>query len=129
MVLKLISATEIRPGTILTIEKDHYTVKTHDTSKAGRHGPSKVRFEAVSIFDGKKKVVAVPGHERFEVPLIKKLKAQVLSVRENNANIMDLETFETFDAGFNVEEAGELKENDNVEYWDVEGKIIIKRKI
>ncbi len=129
MVLKIISATEAKSGTILTIEKDYYTVKSHDTSKAGKHGPSRVRFEAINLFDGKKKVVSGPGHEKFEVPLIKKLRGQVLSIKNNMASIMDLETFETIDSPFNIGETGELNENDNVEYWDIEGKVIIKRKV
>jgi translation initiation factor 5A len=128
MVLKLINATEIRTGTILTIDKNHYTVKSYDISKTGKHGSSKVRFEAISLFDGKKKVMVVPGHERFEVPLIKKLKAQILSITGNTSSIMDLETFETIEAVLDSSEASGLKENDTVEYWDVEGKLIVKRK-
>ena len=44
--------------------------------------------------------------------------------------MMDLETFENFDINF-TEEAREMEinEGDSVEYWDVEGAKIIKRKI
>ena len=130
MPAKLIEATHAKPGTIIVIDGEPCLVKSQDVSKSGKHGASKVRIEAISIFDGKKKVIAVAGHERFEVPIIKKLKGQVLSVNEDIANIMDLETFETFDVPISEDVKGEIKEGDNVEYWDVEGgRKIIKRKL
>lgn len=129
MVLKLIDATEAKPGVTLMIDGLAYVVRNMDISKTGKHGASKVRFEAVGILDGKKKVVAVPGHERFEVPEIKKLKGQVLSVNNDKANIMDLETFETLDILIDEDLRNDLKENDNIEYWEIEGGAkIIKRK-
>lgn len=129
MVLKLINATEIRPGTTILIDGEACIVRGMDISKTGKHGASKCRFEAIGITDGKKRVVAVPGHERFDVPMIKKLKGQILSAQEDKASLMDLESFETLDVPIDLELRGQLKEGDNVEYWDIEGgKKIIKRK-
>lgn len=129
MVLKLINAIEAKPGTSIIIDGTPCTVKSLDVSKTGKHGASKVRMEAVGVVDGKKKVVAVPGHERYEVPTIKKLKAQIMSIQEGKATIMDLESFETLDVLIDPDVLPEIKENDNVEYWDVEGIKIIKRKM
>jgi len=129
MAFKLINATEIRKGTIIIIEKEPCTVKNFDISKTGKHGHAKVRIEAVGVFDNKKKVIVVPGHERFEVPLIKKLKGQVLSVKEDKASVMDLESFETIEVTIPEGLKGQLAENENVEYWDVEGTLILKRKL
>ena len=70
----------------------------------------------------------IPGHDKFEVPIVNKRKAQVLSVGEK-INIMDLESFETFDIPCSDEIKSELHENSNVEYWDIEGELIVKRKI
>jgi len=128
MAFKLIDATDARIGTTIMIEKEPCVVKSTETSKTGKHGHAKVRIEAVGIFDGKKRVFVVPGHERFEVPMINKLKGQVLNIGEK-ASIMDLESFETIDVIVPEDIKGELKEGDNVEYWDVEGKKIIKRKM
>jgi translation initiation factor 5A len=75
-----------------------------------------------------KKVFVVPGHERFEVPMVDKRKAQVLSIA-NKVSIMDLENFETMEIDCPEEIKSELKENSNVEYVDVEGKKIIRRKL
>lgn len=128
MVLKIINATEAKPGTNIIIDGDPYTVKRVDISKTGKHGASKCRIGATGIISGQKKIIVSPGHERFEVPMIDKRKGQVLSVGER-ASIMDLESFETFDIEIPEELKAEINSNSSVEYWDIEGKKIIKRKL
>lgn len=129
MVLKIINATEAKVGTNILIENEPYTVKKIDISKTGKHGHSKCRIEAVGVMDdNKKKVFVIPGHDRLEVPLVEKRRAQVLSVGDR-VNVMDLESFESFDVDCPEEIKKELDDTSNVEYWDVEGVKIIKRKI
>ena len=128
MVLKIINATEARIGTNIMIDDVAFTVKKIDISKTGKHGHAKCRIEAVGIIKNQKKVIVVPGHERFEVPLVNKKKAQVLSI-PGKVSVMDLESFETFEMDCPEEIKKELSENSNVEYWDVEGQKIIKRKL
>jgi translation initiation factor 5A len=130
MVLKFINATEAKVGANILIEKEPYTVKKMDVSKTGKHGHAKVRIEAVGLINGQKKVFVTPGHERFEVPEVRKNKAQVLSKRDKQVNIMDLTSFETFDIDCPEEDIlDSLEENGNCEYWDIEGKKIVKRKL
>jgi len=128
MVLKIINATEARVGTNILIDGEPYTIKKIDISKTGKHGHSKARIEAVGIINGHKKVFVVPGHERLEIPMIDKKKGQVLSMGDK-VSIMDLKNFETLDIDCPEEIKSELQENSNVEYWDIEGKKIIKRKL
>lgn len=129
MAFRLINATEAKIGNTIIIEGEPCTIKSLDTSKTGKHGHAKVRMEAIGIFDNKKRVIVVPGHERFEIPEINKLKGQILNVQDNKASIMDLESFETIDVFIPSELKDEIKESDSVEYWNVEGKKIIKRKL
>ena len=129
MVLKIINATESRPGTNIIIDGDSYTVKRVDVSKTGKHGASKCRIEAMGMISGQKKIIVVPGHERFEVPMIDKRKGQVLSIAMNKASVMDLESFETVDIEIPEELKAEIDANSSVEYWNIEGQKIIKRKL
>ncbi len=127
MAFKIIDATEAKPGANIIFEGAPCNVKSQDISKTGKHGHAKCRIEAIGIIDGKKRVIVVPGHERFEVPLIEKRKAQVLSVSGDKASVMDLESFETLDI---VKEEGlEINDGDQVEYWHVNEQNIIKRKL
>ena len=129
MISKIINATEAKVGTNILIEKEPYTVKKVDISKTGKHGHAKVRIEAVGIFSSQKKVFVTPGHDRLEVPLINKNKGQVLSINDKKANVMDLETFETFEIMISPEMDKELEENSKVEYWEIDGRRLVKRKI
>jgi translation initiation factor 5A len=128
MVLKIINATEAKVGTNILVDGEPCTVKKVDISKTGKHGHAKCRIEAVGIISENKKVFVIPGHDRIEVPLVDKRKGQVLSIGDK-VSIMDLENFETLDVECAEEIKNELEINSNVEYWDVEGEKIIKRKV
>jgi translation initiation factor 5A len=130
MVAKIINATEVRVGTNILIDGKPFTVRKIDISKTGKHGHAKCRIEAQAIIEGNKKVFVVPGHDRFEVPMISKNKAQVLSKGDDKISVMDLESFETLEVDCpNKEVFDSLEENSNCEYWDIEGEKIIKRKL
>jgi translation initiation factor 5A len=129
MAFKLISATEARPGVAIMVDGAPCVVKSNDISKTGKHGHAKCRIEAICVLDDKKKVFVVGGHERLECPKIEKKKAQVLSLMVEKANVMDLESFENFEIIIPEELRAEVKEGDQVEYWEVEGAKVIKRKI
>ncbi len=129
MVAKIINATEARVGTNIILEGEAFTVKKMDVSKTGKHGHAKCRLEAAHMITGSKKVFVVPGHERFEVPMVNKSKAQVLSVTDDHASVMDMESFETIEIAIPEEIKGQIAENDTVEYWDIEGTLLIKRKL
>lgn len=130
MVLKIIEATEAKVGTNIMVDGTPCTVKSMDVSKTGKHGHAKCRIEAVGIITGNKKVFVVPGHDRFDVPLVEKRKAQVLSKGNGNISLMDLENFETIEVPCPDEDLfNELEENGNCEYWDIEGQKIVRRKL
>lgn len=128
MVLKIINGTEAKVGTNIIVDGEPCTIKKIDISKTGKHGHAKCRIEAVGIISENKKVFVIPGHDRLEVPMVDKRKGQVLSIGDK-ASIMDLESFETLDVECPEDIKNELEVNSNVEYWDVEGEKIIKRKI
>jgi translation initiation factor 5A len=127
MVARVIDATEMRVNTFLMIDGSAFQVKKMDISKTGKHGHAKVRFEAVSVMTGKKKVAVVPGHDKFEVPMVDKKSGQVLSISEDMANLMDSESFENLELPIPEELKETLVEGVTVEYWDVEGEKLIKQ--
>ena len=129
LAFKLISATEAKPGATIMVDGVACVVKSNDISKTGKHGHAKCRIEAIGVIDGKKKVFVSAGHERMEVPMIEKNRAQVLNIIGDNASIMDLESYETIEIPLMEELKGQVKEEDQVEYWNIEGIKIIKKKI
>ena len=129
MVLRISDAHSIKPGIIFLIEGEPYKALSNDISKTGKHGASKCRIAAIGVFSDKKKILAVPGGEKFDVPNVDKRKVQVLSVSENTASVMELETYETIDVPLYEELKGQLNAEDQAEIWEIEGKKVIMRKL
>ena len=127
MVLKLVNATACSPGTTIMVEGKAVTVISNDISKTGKHGASKCRMECREMFSGKKKIVAVPGDTRFDVPMVEKKRAQVLTLNGERVSIMDLESYETLELPFDEELKDKLAPEKQVEYWDVEGMKVVMR--
>lgn len=129
MVLRITEASQLRPGSIVLVEGEAYTIKSNDISKTGKHGHAKCRMQASSVFGTKKKVITVPGHERFEIPNVEKKKYQVLSIEGDKVSAMDLESYETVDLPMNEDLREDIQPEKNVEVWDIEGKKAIMRVI
>ena len=127
MSYKLINAHDVKDGTSIIVDGAPCVSRGNDISKTGKHGASKCRIECIGMLDGKKRIVAVPGHERFEVPLVEKKKGQILSVSGSTASVMDSDSFETLDVPFTEELKEEVQEGRQAEYWLIDGVKILKR--
>jgi len=75
----------------------------------------------------KKKVQIFPSSDKIEVPIIEKKEAQVLSIKDDVANVMDLETYETFDVKISEDFKDQVKEGLQVNYWIIMGQKIIRQ--
>jgi len=94
---KQIQVTSLKPGRYVIIDGVACRVNKIDTSRPGKHGHAKCRVDTTGLINGEKKVVVLPGHDKIESPVIEKKTAQVLSIHEDTASVMDEENFETFD--------------------------------
>ncbi|MGM5487403.1 MAG: translation initiation factor IF-5A [Nanobdellota archaeon] len=121
------SVGSLKEGNYVVIDEAACTVSSTQTSRPGKHGHAKVRLEGVGLIDGKKRVVVMPGHDKIEVPIIDKRNAQVLSVTDGMANVMDSETYETFDLEIPEELKGQCKEGSTVLYWIILDDKVMKQ--
>ena len=69
----------------------------------------------------------MPGHDNVEVPIIEKRTAQVLSVHGDMANVMDSETYETFDLKIPSEFSNQVVESSSLLYWVIMNEKVIKQ--
>lgn len=122
-----VDAADIKPGRFIVFDGIACVVKGNEISKAGKHGHKKCRIEATAIKDGRKFVKLMPGHDKVTVPIVEKRNAQVLSVTGDTANVMDTDTYETFDIKIPEELQGSVKEGIQVMYWEVLGERIIRQ--
>lgn len=98
-------------------------------SKPGKHGSAKFRITAVGVFDGSKKSFVKPVDLMAEVPIIDKRMGQVFAVNPTGIQIMDLETYEYFDAPYPLDEElkAKLAPGVEIEYWRILGRLKIMR--
>ena len=123
--IKVVDISTLKEGSLIIIDGAACKVVNVDISKPGKHGHSKINLTAVGVIDGKKRNIVRPGHDSVDVPIIGKRNAQVLSITGNKANIMDSETFETFDLEIPEELQGKVKEGVEIVYWEIlEAKVM-----
>ena len=126
MGIKQASIGTLQRGSYVIIEDVACKVTGTQTSRPGKHGHAKVRLEAIGLIDNKKRVIVSPGHDSVDVPIIEKKIAQVLSISGNTANVMDSESYETFDLEIPEELKEKVVEGINVLYWDIIGDKVMK---
>lgn len=124
---KLTEVSSLKVGGFIIMDGIACRVSSIQISKPGKHGHSKSRVEAIGLIDSQKKIIVKPSHDKVEVPIIEKKSAQVLSINKDVANVMDTETFETFDLKIPEELKDEVKENVQVTYWTILGNKILKQ--
>ncbi len=118
----MVAIKHLKEGRLVMIDGEPCKVVSIATSKSGKHGSAKTRVEAIGLFDGKKRSVVKPADSEVEVPMIIKKKAQVISIQGNVAQLMDLETYETFDLEITEEWKDKIKEGEEAIYWEISGK-------
>lgn len=126
---KPVDVGSLRVGGYMIIDGEPCHIVDITKSKPGKHGSAKARIVATGVFDGVKRSFVKPVDLNAEVPIIDKRMGQVFAVNPSGVQIMDLETYEYFDAPF--PEDGELKAKltpgVEVEYWRILGKLKIVR--
>ncbi len=127
MATKQVSVSSLQKGSYIVLEGAACKVLDTQVSRPGKHGHAKVRLSAIGLIDNKKRVVVMPGHDNVEVPVIEKKNAQVLSVQGSTANVMDSETYETFDLEIPEELKADVVEGSTVLYWVILDKKVMKQ--
>lgn len=119
MSTKPVTVSSLKKGSYVVLDDAACVVTDVQVSRPGKHGHAKVRLTGVGIIDSKKREVVMPGHGSLLVPIIEKKSAQVLSVQGDMANVMDAETYETFDLKIPDELKGKVVGGCSVLYWTI----------
>ncbi len=113
---------ELKVGRYMLIDDSPCKIVDITMSKPGKHGEAKGRIVAIGVFDNQKHSVVYPVKHKVKVPIIVKKNAQILSIANNEAQLMDSETFETFILPIEPEDQDKLKVGTEVPYWEAMGK-------
>lgn len=117
----------LKPNRYILIDEEPCRILSINISKPGKHGEAKARVEAVGLFDGQKRSVVHPVTHKVRVPMIDKRKAQVLTVMDSEAQLMDLDTYETFNVEITPDVQGSLSPGGEIQYLEAMGRRKITR--
>lgn len=125
---ELAEVRTLKVGRYMLIDEEPCKIMSISTSKPGKHGEAKARIEAVGIFDEQKRSVVHPVKHKIGVPIIDKRSAQILSlIGTDNVQLMDLETYETFEMPIPDDLKGQLEPGKEILYISAMGKRRITR--
>ncbi|MGB9831350.1 MAG: translation initiation factor IF-5A, partial [Fervidicoccus fontis] len=116
-------------GTYIIIENEPCRVVEITKAKTGKHGSAKAHVVAIGLFTGNKRTLTAPVDQRVEQPIIEKKVAQVIADLGNSYQLMDMESYETFEVQKpnDPELLSKIAPGKEVEYWEVMGQRIIVR--
>jgi translation initiation factor 5A len=119
---------ELKVGRYVLIDDEPCKIMSISTSKPGKHGEAKARIDAVGIFDEQKRSVVHPVKHKVGVPIIDKRSAQILALMGADVvQLMDMETYETFEMPIPEELKGQLEPGKEILYLQAMGKRKITR--
>lgn len=124
MVTTRTSIKNLQTGKFCIIDDEPCKVLSVTTSVPGKHGGAKARLEAVGIFDNKRRSVVKPADTEIEIPIVEKKVGQVVAISGDTAQVMDMETYETFDAPIPEELKGKVAQGQEILYW-----VLMSRKM
>lgn len=117
----------LKVGNYILIDDVPHKIVEFSTSKPGKHGEAKARIVAISIFEGTKKSIVHPVKHKVQVPNIDRRQAQVISIMGDEVQLMDMETYETFNLPIPDEYKDKLEAGAQIQYMvAMDRKMIIK---
>lgn len=128
---KPVDVGSLKVGQYLIIDGEPCRIVEFEKSKPGKHGSAKARIVGISAFSGQKKNLISPVDARIEVPLIDKRTGQIISISGNILQLMDMESYKTFETPMpdDADLKGSLSAGNEVEYWSVLGRnMVVRRK-
>jgi len=124
---ELAEVRELKVNRYVIIDDEPCKIMSISTSKPGKHGEAKARIEAIGVFDGQKRSIVHPVKHKVHVPMIDKRTAQVLALMGSTVQLMDMDTYETFEMPIPDEFKGQLEPGKEVQYLEALGKKKITR--
>jgi len=121
---------ELKPGSFIVIDNEPCRIVEMSKAKTGKHGSAKAHVVAVGLFSGVKKTLVAPVDQQVEVPVIEKRVGQIIADTGAAFQVMDLETYETFEIEKSYADEkirDKLAPGVEVEYWIIMGKRLIVR--
>lgn len=123
---KQVEASSVRNGSMIMIEGEPCEVRSTSKSAPGKHGSAKHKIKARGIFDEKDRHITKPGDAMMISPDVDKKEGQIVSKDGSIAQVMDMDTYETEE--MELPEDLDAGEGDNIKFWVVDDRVLVKGK-
>ncbi|MCY0859470.1 MAG: translation initiation factor IF-5A [Sulfolobaceae archaeon] len=129
MSIQYTTVGELKVGSYIVIDGEPCRVVEISKAKTGKHGSAKANVVAIGVFTGNKKTLMAPVDQKVEVPIIEKHVGQILADMGDKLQVMDLESYETFEMEKPKEEdlLSKIRVGAEIEYWTIMDKKKIVR--
>jgi translation initiation factor 5A len=118
---------DLKVGKYVIIDDAPCRVVSIDKSKPGKHGAAKMNVVAIGIFDDVKRTLMKPSDGDVEIPIIERKRAQIVTVSGTSAQLMDLQSYETFEVEVPQDMRSEVEAGKELEYMEAMGKKLLTR--
>ena len=119
----------LKEGRYVIIDDEPCVIKSLSHSKPGKHGSAKARVDAIGIFDNQKRSIISPVTQKIYVPLVERKNGQVLSISNNNAQIMDMSDYSTIELPIPDEYKNVVEVGKDIQYLVAMGKMKLDMRI
>jgi translation initiation factor 5A len=111
---------DLQEGSYVMMDDTPCEINGYSTAKPGKHGSAKARIEGKGVFDDQKRSLSQPVDAKVWVPIVERKQGQVVSVTGEDAQVMDLDTYETFT--MRVPDDESFESDQDIEYLEYEGQ-------
>jgi len=118
---------DLKVGKYVIADEHPCRVVSMDKSKPGKHGAAKINVVCISLVDNSKHTLMKSSDADCEVPIVQRKRAQIVSVAGGSAQLMDLETYDTFEVSVPDEMSAEIQAGREIQYLDVMGRKLLGR--
>ncbi|OYT39581.1 MAG: translation initiation factor IF-5A [Desulfurococcales archaeon ex4484_58] len=121
---------DLKPGNFIIIDNEPCKIVEMSKAKTGKHGSAKAHVVAIGLFSKSKKTLVAPVDQQVEVPIIEKRVGQVIADMGDMIQLMDMETYETFEVEKELIDEkirDKVQPGVEVEYWVIMGKRMVVR--
>ncbi|VVB73463.1 Translation initiation factor 5A [uncultured archaeon] len=121
------TAKDLKIGKYVMIDDEPCKVVEMQVSAPGKHGAAKMRITGIGIFDGSKYTLMKPSDGDIEVPTVERKIAQVVSIGNDVAQLMDPTTYEMYELKIPEELKGQVEAGKEVELLEAIGKRLMQK--
>jgi translation initiation factor 5A len=119
----------LKEGKYVLIDEEPCVIKSISHAKTGKHGSAKARIDAIGIFDGTKRSIVQPVTDKTYVPIVDRKNGQVLAVKGDVCQIMDMADYTTLELKIPEELKDKIEAGKEISYLSSMGKMKIDMRI